>query len=297
MVELFEKERANWIFIGAHAGGIFHICACARSCCGCCKQEIWSKLGLVGGISTSNMCSRCFSVFRRVDGLEPYFYVHFFFTLAQPKKKFSFKMSNETIQKLTAVLEKAHTLNINIQALAAIKSRPHLQFSPKKYHFCVISSLILLTVLWNRRLFNSDDCLLEMPQQFAPAFRPTENCAFCRNVSQVERVSDILPDEFERSFAYSARPVIVTDATVHWTATDVFDYWYFKEVYDTAYDDSERTNCQFFPVRAHIFGRFSSLPAFWQTLKGTFRFFHNEILPCPPYVVSIRPSSKHCKKP
>lgn len=161
-------------------------------------------------------------------------------------------MSNEGIQKLTAVLEKARMQNINIQTLSAIKTRPHLQFSSRKYHFLVILGVISFALLWNHRLLNNDQCLIEMPQQFAPAFRPTETCSFCQNVSQVERVSNISPDEFERDFAYSARPVIVTDATLNWTATGVFDYWYFKEVYETAYDDSERTNCQFFPVRGTL---------------------------------------------
>lgn len=158
-------------------------------------------------------------------------------------------MSTGTCQELEAILTKANRWNIDIQTLPAIKNRPQLQLSYKKYISCIIVGMLFTMAIWNYRLFNSDGCLIEMPQQIAMAFRPTENCDFCRNVTEVQRVSNILPTEFEDRFAYNAVPVIVTDATVNWSALDVFDYWYFQRVYETAYDDSERTNCQFFPVR------------------------------------------------
>lgn len=60
-----------------------------------------------------------------------------------------------------------------------------------------------------------------MPRLMRYAFRPPENCKFCENVDKVDRISGITPMEFERKYAYSARPVIVEDATRNWTALEV----------------------------------------------------------------------------
>lgn len=158
------------------------------------------------------------------------------------------KIANETVKQFDVIIEKANKWNISIQMLPAIKNRPHLHFPHSKYILSIIFGVSLFCAIWNHKLFFTDQCLIEMPQQLALAFRPAENCEFCLNVTQVERVASILPADFEKSFAYNARPVIITDGTVNWTALDVFDYWYFKQVYEMAYDDSERTNCQFFPV-------------------------------------------------
>lgn len=72
-------------------------------------------------------------------------------------------------------------------------------------------------------------------------------------MSEVVRISGTSPDDFERDFAYRARPVIVTDATANWTALSVFDFWYFKEVYgEVAEETDEEWNCQFFPYKTEF---------------------------------------------
>lgn len=60
-----------------------------------------------------------------------------------------------------------------------------------------------------------------MPQFLRYAFRPAENCNFCQNVIEVERVNKIAPQEFAEKYAYTAKPVIVEDATQNWTALEV----------------------------------------------------------------------------
>ena len=60
-----------------------------------------------------------------------------------------------------------------------------------------------------------------MPQLLRYAFRPAENCNFCQNVVQVERVRQISPQVFAEKYAYNAKPVIVEDATQNWTALEV----------------------------------------------------------------------------
>lgn len=58
------------------------------------------------------------------------------------------------------------------------------------------------------------------------------------------------PDEFDLKYAYTGRPVIVSDGAVNWTAVDVFDYWYFKDIYDDFEANNEEFNCQFFPYKS-----------------------------------------------
>lgn len=60
-----------------------------------------------------------------------------------------------------------------------------------------------------------------MPRPLRYALRPPESCDFCENIKQVPRLQNISPQEFEQKFAYTAAPVIVSDATQNWTAVSV----------------------------------------------------------------------------
>lgn len=91
-----------------------------------------------------------------------------------------------------------------------------------------------------------------MPHSFSLAFRPLQSCNFCRDVKEVPIVSNISPDEFERRFAYSSAPVIVKDATQNWTATEVFTYDYFRDLYLDAFEFSNKASCQFFPYKTEF---------------------------------------------
>lgn len=66
-----------------------------------------------------------------------------------------------------------------------------------------------------------DDCYLNFPAIWGNAFRPPLSCEFCRGVSEVRRIADVRPEDFEKNFAYNSVPVVVTDATVNWTAMEV----------------------------------------------------------------------------
>ncbi|CAG2164130.1 unnamed protein product [Oppiella nova] len=55
-------------------------------------------------------------------------------------------------------------------------------------------------------------------------------------------------------YAYSGVPVVITDAMVNWTATEVFSFEYFKNIYPNespALDNYDR-NCQFFPYKTQF---------------------------------------------
>ncbi|XP_037076773.1 uncharacterized protein LOC119097936 [Pollicipes pollicipes] len=80
----------------------------------------------------------------------------------------------------------------------------------------------------------------------------------CSDVLDVDRVSNITPQEFELKYAYSGRPVIITDGTANWTAPAVFNFQFFKELYAEssgrlAADSTER-GCQFFPYKTDFDG-------------------------------------------
>lgn len=98
-------------------------------------------------------------------------------------------------------------------------------------------------------------CLLatdDVFKHYLDLFRPPQDCAFCRNVSNVERVSNISSAQFERRFAYSAVPVVVTDATAQWMAAKTFSFDFFRAIYaeESPALAGHEEDCQFFPYRS-----------------------------------------------
>lgn len=159
-------------------------------------------------------------------------------------------MSRKNVNKLKAIVKKANKSNINIQRLSAVEN--HLTWSNSPLFRLLILVPIVLGfcgIFFNKLWVNDEKCLIPLPDLLSQAFRPPEDCSFCRNITQADRISNISPQQFEKYYAYNAKPVIITDATVNWTALDVFDFWYFKDVYDAPQFESEQMNCQFFPVK------------------------------------------------
>lgn len=158
-------------------------------------------------------------------------------------------MSSENVKKLKAIIEKANKSNINIQQFPAVGNHSTLlNLSIVRLVLFIPIVLGLIVFLYSKLWLNDGKCLIMLPDSFSHAFRPPEDCGFCRNITQADRISNISPHEFEEFYAYNAKPVVVTDATINWTALDVFDFWYFKNVYDSTLTNSEQMNCQFFPV-------------------------------------------------
>jgi hypothetical protein len=91
-----------------------------------------------------------------------------------------------------------------------------------------------------------------MPKDLDKVFRAPDDCSFCRNIRSGKRISNIDPDDFERTYAYSGNVVIVTDATKNWTALEVFDFWYFKEIYEKHDPKMKTLDCQFFPYKTNF---------------------------------------------
>ena len=97
----------------------------------------------------------------------------------------------------------------------------------------------------------NDWCLLRTPDELLDFFRPPIKCDFCRGVTSVDKVSQISPEEFEKKYAYSGHPVVVTDATQNWTAIKTFSFEFLKDIYkpDSPVLKNSYDNCQFFPYK------------------------------------------------
>lgn len=158
-------------------------------------------------------------------------------------------MVNANVQKLKEIIKKANKSNINIQRLPVVEKNAALHMSISKYSLFISIAFGFAAFLCYKMWLSDDKCLISLPDSLSHAFRPPVDCNFCRNVTQIDRISNISPDEFEEYYAYNAKPVVVTDATLNWTALDVFDFWYFKDVYESLQSDGEKMNCQFFPVK------------------------------------------------
>ncbi|XP_055551082.1 uncharacterized protein LOC129733321 [Wyeomyia smithii] len=123
--------------------------------------------------------------------------------------------------------------------------------------------LVVVVCAFGRHYFSellaNEDCILGMPNQLQKALRPPESCNFCQDVRNVPRIANVDPDEFEQKYAYSGGPVIVTDATANWTATEFFDYWFFKDIYQTYGKRKGAARCQFFPYQTEFRNIFEAL--------------------------------------
>lgn len=111
-----------------------------------------------------------------------------------------------------------------------------------------ILASILGRAAWNYgQAARHHKCLAELPPFTQKIFRPAEDCSICRGVEQVDRILDVDPSIFEERYAYSGRPVVVVDAAINWTATEVFSFPFFKSLYEGV-----DGNCQFFPYRTEF---------------------------------------------
>jgi hypothetical protein len=114
--------------------------------------------------------------------------------------------------------------------------------------------------LWLMDDFDADECLVSTDSQLADLFRPPVECArLCHGVTDVERVNISQLDfkRFETQFAYTGRPIVVSGATVNWSAPQTFSFNYFRSLYT---DDSpamslsdDNDNCQYFAWGASEF--------------------------------------------
>ncbi|XP_023223354.1 uncharacterized protein LOC111624676 [Centruroides sculpturatus] len=107
---------------------------------------------------------------------------------------------------------------------------------------------------WENIEIHEEMCTVDMPPFIQNVFMPPVDCSHCENLTHVPRISDVSPILFEKMYAYSGTPVIVTDATENWTAMEVFSYDFFKDVYkkDSPALSNFKVDCQFFPYNTQF---------------------------------------------
>ncbi|XP_066962042.1 bifunctional arginine demethylase and lysyl-hydroxylase JMJD6-like [Macrobrachium rosenbergii] len=107
---------------------------------------------------------------------------------------------------------------------------------------------------WENLDLHVEQCTIEMPPSVQDVFRPPVECDMCRQVTHVERVHTITPSEFEERYAYSGRPVVVTDGQKNWTAPQTFSFEFFKSIYadDSPVLENFERDCQFFPYQTEF---------------------------------------------
>jgi hypothetical protein len=81
-------------------------------------------------------------------------------------------------------------------------------------------------MLWNYCRFIKfnlkEPCIAYVPEGIIESINPPIECGFCENVHQIDHIQNISRDNFERKYAYTGRPVVISDGTRNWTATQVF---------------------------------------------------------------------------
>lgn len=101
---------------------------------------------------------------------------------------------------------------------------------------------------------SSSPCSIDNSIFVMEAGRPIADCGMCKGLKEVPKLSGLTPEEFVKNFAYSGRPLVVTDATKSWTAVQEFSYEYFRKLYtesETALNSTEE-ECQFFPYQTEF---------------------------------------------
>ena len=103
--------------------------------------------------------------------------------------------------------------------------------------------------------YRDDVCLINYNEIVGEISRKVTNCSLmCEGLREFPKVSNLSKGEFVAKFAYSGRPVVVTDAAVNWTALQTFNFTFLKNLHDSS-KGSYRANeeeCQFFPYKTEF---------------------------------------------
>ncbi|XP_076243155.1 uncharacterized protein LOC143184654 [Calliopsis andreniformis] len=159
----------------------------------------------------------------------------------------AFEIAKKDLRSIVGKIEEAGLANRSFKLLHAHSVLRPGGSKVRRRHLWILLILawILGRFLWDyMRAARYDKCLAELPSFTQKIFRPAEDCSMCQDVQQVDRISNVVPGTFEERYAYSGRPVVVTDAMSNWTAPEVFSFLFFKSLYD-----GEDANCQFFPYK------------------------------------------------
>ena len=191
----------------------------------------------------------------------------------ETESKFKGKEPEELFLEILRKCEKLGVSPKEFSKLSAIKKlKSKHGFGGEKIWFCFLASFIAicalviaigtqpLTLFFAKIWFyfhgydmEAEMCVLDMPAEVQNMFMPPFDCSICRNLTTIERVTNISPEDFENRFAYSTVPVIVSDGTANWTAIDTFSFDFFRQLYLGDDEDMDgEWECQFFPYQTEF---------------------------------------------
>ncbi|CAG9865353.1 unnamed protein product [Phyllotreta striolata] len=143
------------------------------------------------------------------------------------------------------------TLDVSLAKRAGKYFNKKLLFLYKREIKVCFYAVVFCCVLHrNAYLFYHSECVVEMPVDASKVFKEPENCAFCENITTVEKISRISPTDFYQKYTKRGKPVVITDATQDWPAIQSFTFDFFKTLYEST--DNAGENCQFFPYRTEF---------------------------------------------
>ncbi|KAG5321192.1 JMJD4 protein, partial [Acromyrmex heyeri] len=158
-------------------------------------------------------------------------------------------------KELSAILDKMEDLRLPIKAWRMLRARSRLR--PTKlikvrtrhlWLLLLIATWIVVQVAWTYVLaYRHSKCWITTPSFVQKLFRPPQDCSICQDIQQVDKLSAVDPTIFEQRYAYSGKPVVISDAMANWTAPTVFSFSFFKTLYH-----GEEANCQFFPYKTEF---------------------------------------------
>ena len=84
--------------------------------------------------------------------------------------------------------------------------------------------------------------------------RELNDCRFCEGLTEVPKLSNLSIEDFVYKYAYSGKPIMVSDATDQWPARKQFTYQFFKKLYVANLDslDRDAEEGQFFSYRSDV---------------------------------------------
>lgn len=92
-----------------------------------------------------------------------------------------------------------------------------------------------------------------MPSSASSIFRKPEDCGFCENVRQIDKIKNISAGDFANNYISTGKPVVITDGARGWTALETFSFDFFKDLYTSSdHEEPTQSNCQFFPYKTEF---------------------------------------------
>lgn len=125
----------------------------------------------------------------------------------------------------------------------------------KVFWFIALPTLAIYLSLSFKDTDSSTRCLIDPEVMLLNDItrKPSDCSQMCEGVTEVPRVSNLSKEDFIATYAYSARPVVITDAAKNWSAIGKFSFKFFKRLYASnmaAAEENLEEGCVFFPYKS-----------------------------------------------